>query len=111
MMEIGVKKLYLEDFYYWTQRVGGFTAEVMGDILKSKADALAINLVLNSFKSFLKRNVMQYDYHYTPVHFIGSVAYYYKDVLAQAADEMGIRLGTILKSPMEGLIKYHQPAV
>lgn len=51
MMEIGVKKLYLEDFYYWTQRVGGFTAEVMGDILKSKADALAINLVLNSFST------------------------------------------------------------
>ena len=51
MMEIGVKKLYLEDFYYWTQRVGGFTAEVMGDILKAKADALAINLVLNSFNT------------------------------------------------------------
>lgn len=51
MMEIGVKKLYLEDFYYWTQRVGGFTAEVMGDILKSKADALAINLILNSFST------------------------------------------------------------
>ena len=51
MMEIGVKKLYLEDFYYWTQRVGGFTAEVMGDSLKSKADALAINLVLNSFNT------------------------------------------------------------
>lgn len=66
------------------------------------------NLVLNSFKSFLKRNVMQYDYTSHEVHFIGSVAYYYKDVLAQAADEMGIRLGTILKSPMEGLITYHR---
>ena len=51
---------------------------------------------------------MQYDYTSHEVHFIGSVAYYYKDVLAQAADEMGIRLGTILKSPMEGLIAYHR---
>lgn len=66
------------------------------------------SLVLNSFKSFLKRNVMQYDYQNHEVHFIGSVAYYYKDVLAQATDEMGIRLGTILKSPMEGLIAYHR---
>ena len=66
------------------------------------------SLVLNSFKSFLKRNVMQYDYQNHEVHFIGSVAYYYKDVLAQATDEMGIRLGTILKSPMEGLITYHR---
>lgn len=51
MMEIGVKKLYLEDFYYWTQSIGGYTAEVMGEILKSKADALAINLILNSFST------------------------------------------------------------
>ena len=41
------------------------------------------------------------------VHFIGSVAFYYKEVLAEAAKEMGIQLGAIIKSPMEGLIKYH----
>ena len=66
------------------------------------------NLVLCSFRKFLKRNVMQYDYQHAPVHFIGSVAFHYKEVLAEAAKELGIQLGTIIKSPMEGLIKYHQ---
>ena len=66
-------------------------------------------MVLNSFKDFLKRNVMQYDYEHNKVHFIGSVAHHYKEVLAEAAEEMGIQLGNILKSPMEGLINYHQP--
>ena len=65
-------------------------------------------LVLNSFKAFLKRNVMQYDYEHSKVHFIGSVAFHYKEVLAEATQEMGIQLGTILKSPMEGLIRYHK---
>lgn len=51
MIELGVKKLYLEDFYYWTQQIGGYTGEVMGNLLKSKADALAINLILNSFST------------------------------------------------------------
>lgn len=64
-------------------------------------------LVLCSFKKFLKRNVMQYDYQHTSVHFIGSVAFYYKELLAEAAKEMGIQLGNIIQSPMEGLIKYH----
>ena len=65
-------------------------------------------LVLNSFKAFLKRNVMQYeDYRENKVHFIGSVAFHYKEILKEATQEMGIRLGTIIKSPMEGLIKYH----
>lgn len=66
-------------------------------------------MVLNSFRDFLKRNVMQYDYEHNKVHFIGSVAHHYKEVLAEAAEEMGIQLGNILKSPMEGLINYHQP--
>lgn len=65
-------------------------------------------LVLGSFKQFLKRNVMQYDYQHAPVHFIGSVAFYYQPLLAEAAKEMGVKLGTIIQSPMEGLIKFHQ---
>jgi len=66
-------------------------------------------LVLGSFKAFLKRNVMQYEnYHKSKVHFIGSVAFYYKTILAEAAQEMDIQLGTIIKSPMEGLIEYHK---
>ena len=65
-------------------------------------------LVLGSFKSFLKRNVIQYEnFRNSKVHFIGSVAFYYKTILAEAAQEMNIQLGTIIKSPMEGLIKYH----
>lgn len=65
-------------------------------------------LVLNSFKAFFKRNIMQYEnYQQLKVNFIGSVAYYYKEILAEAAQAMGIQLGTIIQSPMEGLIKYH----
>ena len=65
-------------------------------------------LVLNSFKAFFKRNIMQYEnYQNLKENLIGSVAFYYKEVLAEAAEAMGIQLGTIIQSPMEGLIKYH----
>ena len=65
------------------------------------------NLVLNNFISFFKRNVMQYDYTNNKVNLIGSVAYYYKDVLLEAAQATGIQIGKIIQSPMEGLIHYH----
>ena len=64
-------------------------------------------LILNSFKSFIMRNVMKYDYHTWPVHFTGSIAYYYKDILAKAAFETGIRIGSVLQSPLQGLIAFH----
>lgn len=66
-------------------------------------------LVLDSFKSFFKRNVMQYDYPHSKVHLIGSIAFHYQEVLSEAARATGIQLGTILQSPMERLITYHSP--
>lgn len=64
-------------------------------------------LVLNGFKAFFDRNVKQYDYKQYPVHLIGSLAFYYRSVLQEAAEQTGVRLGTIKQSPMEGLISYH----
>ncbi|MDR3219890.1 MAG: ATPase [Dysgonamonadaceae bacterium] len=64
-------------------------------------------LVLNAFQSFLNRNVKQYDYKTNPVHFAGSVAYYYREILEEAIHTCGMQLGTITQSPMEGLVEYH----
>ncbi|WP_321333668.1 BadF/BadG/BcrA/BcrD ATPase family protein [uncultured Bacteroides sp.] len=65
-------------------------------------------LILDSFKAFFKRNVMQYDYQNNKVHIIGSVAHHYKEILIEAAAQMDIKLGTVIKSPMKGLIEYHK---
>lgn len=65
-------------------------------------------LVLNAFKAFFKRNITQYkEYKTLNVNFIGSIAYYYRDVLKEAASEFGCTIGKIIKSPMEGLIEFH----
>ncbi|MDR3269884.1 MAG: ATPase [Tannerella sp.] len=64
-------------------------------------------LVLERFQSFLKRNVMKYNYRSYPAHFVGSVAHHFKAILEEAATDMGVRLGSIIKSPIDGLILYH----
>lgn len=66
------------------------------------------DLVFGSFSAFFRRNISHYDGKCAPVvHFIGSIAYYYREVLAEAAAACGYTVGTVLKSPMEGLIKFH----
>ena len=67
-------------------------------------------LVMNSFKSFLKRNVMQYDFEGKPVGFVGSVAFHYREVLEEAVNDMHLKMGKIVQSPMEGLIEYYRVA-
>ena len=43
-----------------------------------------------------------------PIHFVGSVAFGFKDIIKQLALSYEIELGSIVKSPMQGLITYHQ---
>lgn len=67
------------------------------------------DLVFNSFKAFFVRNICQYPPHKElSVNFIGSIAYYYRPVLEEAAAAVGCHVGKIIKSPMEGLIEYHK---
>ena len=85
-----------------------FLASLSPFLAQNISEPCVHDLVLNSFKAFFKRNIMQYEnYQNLKVNLIGSVAYYYKEVLEEAAEAMGIQLGTIIQSPMEGLIKYH----
>jgi N-acetylglucosamine kinase-like BadF-type ATPase len=45
-----------------------------------------------------------------PIHFAGSVAYVFRDVIKQLATAYELEIGSIVKSPMEGLIAFHKTA-
>lgn len=65
-------------------------------------------LLLMCFEDFFQRNVMQYpSYAQVPVHFTGSIAYYFQQELKEVTQGLGITLGRVLKSPLKGLIDYH----
>lgn len=66
------------------------------------------DMVLATFTAFFRRNVMQYTgFEAHSVNFVGSIAYYFRPVLVEAARNCGCTIGTVIKSPMEGLLKYH----
>jgi N-acetylglucosamine kinase-like BadF-type ATPase len=69
------------------------------------------NVVYKSFVDFFERNVQQYPYQELETSFVGSVAFHLKEVLESAAEQCGVKIGKIMKSPMEGLIKYHDVAM
>ena len=65
-------------------------------------------LIRTSFDEFFARNIYQYDYKNYSVNLVGSVAYYYQDILKEVAETRGVKIGKILKTPIEGLIEYHK---
>ena len=66
------------------------------------------NLIKSSFEEFLRRNIVHYDYRSYPVNFVGSIAFYYKDLLEKAVSSAGMRMGKVLKGPIDGLVEYHK---
>ena len=65
------------------------------------------HLLVDSFIDFFVRNVKQYRRPWLPIHFVGSIANAFSTELKEAAESLGMELGSILKSPMEGLVKFH----
>lgn len=84
-----------------------FLASISPFIFQHIGEESVYNLVYNVLKDFFIKNVMQYDYKNNEVHFTGSVAYHYQDILHKIGLELEIRIGTIAQSPMDGLIKYY----
>lgn len=62
------------------------------------------DLLFEQFCHFFRRNVLAYDVS-LPVHFVGSIAYYFRNEVAEAAHSLGLIVGRTLRSPMEGLVK------
>ena len=59
-------------------------------------------------EDFVENYIKQFDnYKEVPVHFIGSIAFYLKDELEQILNKHQIKLGNVLRRPIDGLIEYH----
>ncbi|MDE6120403.1 MAG: ATPase, partial [Muribaculaceae bacterium] len=85
-----------------------FLASVTPFLSKNINEPSIHALVLNAFKAFFVRNIHNYDgYASHKVNFIGSIAFHFREVLQEAAVATGCTLGTIIKSPMEGLVNFH----
>ncbi len=70
------------------------------------------NLVYESFECFIKQTIMKYEgYQSLPVNFTGSIAYFYQDILKEAAAANGVMINAIDQSPIEGLTLFHNKSI
>ena len=66
-------------------------------------------LIYKSFAEFIDRNARKYPGHLEmPVHFIGSVAYYFQDILKVILEERGMKPGVFILKPIDSLVQFHK---
>ena len=105
--ETGLTPAEVMDKVYRKPFPNRFLASLSPFLIRHIHEAEVYDLVSNSFRAFFTRNVMQYDYRDYPVHLMGSVAWYYQDLLREITRELGITLGQVVQSPVQGLVRYH----
>ncbi|MEQ1747480.1 MAG: hypothetical protein ABMA02_18770 [Saprospiraceae bacterium] len=68
-------------------------------------------LVADSLGAFLDHHVRKYSGHQqVPVHFVGSIAHHFREILVQCMEERKLRLGEIIRKPIYSLAEFHLPA-
>lgn len=65
-------------------------------------------LLYDAFANFVDRHVRKYEGHITlPVHFIGSIAYYFREVLEVVLAERSMHPGIFIQKPIDNLTAFH----
>ncbi|MCB0569752.1 MAG: hypothetical protein KDC66_08320 [Phaeodactylibacter sp.] len=65
-------------------------------------------LLYNSFAEFIDRHVRKYHNHLSlPIHFIGSVAYHFQDIIQTVLEERGMLSGIFIQKPIDNLLGFH----
>lgn len=67
------------------------------------------NIIEDGLNDFFFTHLYKYRESWThPIHFVGSIAFGFKDVLKELCNTYELELGKVLKAPMQGLIEYHR---
>ena len=106
--EYNVDADYIKNNLYKEPNPNAYLATFAKFLIKHKDDEFCKKVIKKEMKSFVKNYIMQYDnYKEVPVHFIGSIAFYLKDELEVVLNKYEIKIGNVLRRPIDGLIAYH----
>lgn len=65
------------------------------------------DLLKRCFTLFFQRNTMIYRHSWLPIHITGGIGMAFAEEIKETAESLGLSIGNIVESPMNGLINYH----
>jgi N-acetylglucosamine kinase-like BadF-type ATPase len=85
-----------------------YLASFVPFLIENRGHYMIENIIEDGFNDFFFNHIYKYEQSWLmPINFVGSVAFGFKDVLKEMCSAYELQLGTVIKKPMDGLIKYH----
>jgi len=101
-------KVEILDHVYKKPLPNRYLAQFALFLAENRGHYIVENIIWDGLNDFFWKHLAKYpQITKTPVHFVGSVAFGFKDVLQELCTTYGFTLGTVLKAPMSGLVHYH----
>ena len=77
-------------------------------LIQNKDEEYSQQLIKKGMNLFINNAIKQYEQaSQVPIHFVGSIAFYLQNELAEVMKENGLQLGRVLRRPIDGLVDYH----
>ncbi|MFK5959562.1 MAG: N-acetylglucosamine kinase [Lutibacter sp.] len=78
-------------------------------IFRNDRNAYSDKVLEKGINVFFKTRILTYpQIKNVPVHFVGSIAFFAKDIIEKVAKKYDVELGSIVRRPIDGLIEYHR---
>ncbi|MBP6550059.1 MAG: N-acetylglucosamine kinase [Flavobacterium sp.] len=99
---------FIKNKLYKEPNPNAYLATFAKFLIKHKETEFCQKIIKKGMKSFVKNYIQQYDNcKEVPIHFVGSIAFYLKEELQVTFDKYELKLGNVLRRPIDGLIAYH----
>jgi N-acetylglucosamine kinase-like BadF-type ATPase len=85
-----------------------FLASFSKFINQHKNENYFVDLIEYNFEQFFRKHICKYEKHRElELSCVGSVAFYYSDILRSVAERKNVTIGKIIESPITDLTSYH----
>ena len=100
---------YIKLNLYRTPNPNMYLASFAKFMFDFKEDKYIKRIIKKGFQEFFKYRILPFEKDAaTPLYFIGSISYYFRDILEKVAKKNNHQLTDVIKRPIDNLLAYHR---
>ncbi|MGA0430512.1 MAG: N-acetylglucosamine kinase [Flavobacteriaceae bacterium] len=99
----------IKENIYRKENPNTYLARFAKFLIENKDHEMMQNIIENGMIRFINHQILQFkDARQVPIHFVGSIAFLLKDEIERVLKTFDLKLGRVVKRPIDGLVAYHK---
>jgi N-acetylglucosamine kinase-like BadF-type ATPase len=100
---------FIKKNLYREQNPNMYLATFAQFMFEFKEDKYVKKIIRKGFQEFFKYRVLPFEKGLeTPLYFIGSIAFYFRDILEEVAEKYNLKITDVIQRPIDNLLEYHK---